>query len=157
MEELIINLWAYYDSETRMVYGLAGRAYNFSGSDQEKLSLLKTLSRNDYLTAKKYEVPARFVISSPDGSQATKVTYLNTVNDPNAQLFEDIFKNLESELPPLTDLTTDACNQIKQRLPLDPLCVTTVLYEDEVGKIRPIISDEDREWIKEQEVQSLRF
>jgi hypothetical protein len=38
-----------------------------------------------------------------------------------------------------------------QKIPEDPLCVITTLYEDEQGNVTPIATDSDREWVKEQE------
>ena len=149
--ELVINLWAIYDASTGLVNSLAGRAYNIHGSDKEKLALLKNLSATDYVTAKRYNVPKRFKVVCPDGTEKTGVTFLNLVNNPNAQLFEDIFRNIESELPPIPDFSTSEFQHVKQKLPDDPLCIITVLYEDEVGGIRPIITDEDRVWVDQHE------
>lgn len=151
--ELIVNLWAIYDSTSGFVYGLSGRAYNCSGTDEQKLALLKQLAATDYISAKRYEVPERFSVSYPDGSVKSKVTFLNAVSDPQAQLFEDMFKNIESELPPLPFFSESEYTTRKQKLPDDPLCVTTILYEDEQGNIQPIISDEDRAWVAEQEAR----
>lgn len=149
--ELIVNLWAIYDANSGFIYALSGRAYNCSGTDEQKLALLKQLSTADYVNAKRYEVPERFSVSYTDGTVTRKVTYLNAVYDPNAQLFEDIFRNIEAELPDVLVYSVSGTNHIKQKLPDDPLCVTTILYEDESGNVRPIISDEDREWIAQQE------
>jgi hypothetical protein len=150
-QELVFNFWAIYDAGTCLVYSLAGKAYNLSGSDAEKLALLKKLSATDYITAKRYKLPDRFQVSYTDGTEKKGVTFLNTVHDPNAQLFEEMFRNLEPELPPLPDLSGSDYKEIKQKIPDDPLCVVTVLYEDETGSIRPIITDEDRQWISQQE------
>jgi hypothetical protein len=145
--ELAINLWAIYDSGTGFVYGLAGRAYNIIGSDAEKLAILKSLSATDYLTTKRYQVPKRFSVSYTDGTVKEGVAFLNAVYDPHAQLFEEIFANIELELPPIPDFSDLECKSIKQMLPIDPLCVITVLYEDDDGVIRAIITDEDRAWV----------
>lgn len=63
-----------------------------------------------------------------------------------------MFKNLEAELPPLLRFNGDEGIEIAQFIPDDPICVVTVLYEDETGAIRPIITDEDREWVAKQEI-----
>lgn len=145
--EIIFNLWALYDSTSGAVYGLSGKTYNIAGNDSEKLEFLKTASRTDYVTAKRYKVPERFSIMFPDGEVQKGVTYLNAIHDPNAQLFEDMFKNLEAELPPLPDFSGQDALDIKQTIPENPLCVVTALYEDDAGNIRPVITGEDREWI----------
>jgi len=150
-QELVFNFWAIYDAGTGLVYSLAGKAYNLSGSDAEKLALLKKLSATDFITAKRYKVPGRFQVSYLDGTEKHGITLLNTVHDPNAQLFEEMFRNLEAELPPLPDFSGSGYKEIKQKIPDDPLCVITVLYEAETGSVRPIITDEDRKWIAQQE------
>lgn len=136
-----------------MIYALEGRAYSLAGTDKEKLSLLKTLSKTDYITAKKYEVPSRFVVTFPDGSEQKKVTFMDVVYDPNSQLFEEMFINIENELPLTSDTSAAEYKETKQKLAIDPLCVTTVLYEDQLGLIRPLITEEDRAWVMAQEAR----
>lgn len=145
--ELAVNLWAIYDAGTGFVYSLAGRAYNISGSDSEKLAILKSLSATDYVSAKRYGVPKRFHINYENGVVKEGFAFLNAVHDPHAQLFEEMFENIESELPAISDFSGGECKPVKQYLPIDPLCVTTVLYEDDDGVIRAIITDEDRAWV----------
>ena len=36
-KELIVNLWAFFDAATSMVYALSGRVYCAIGEDSEKL------------------------------------------------------------------------------------------------------------------------
>ena len=149
--ELVVNLWAIYVASTGFVYSVAGRAYNVFGSDKEKLLLLKSLSATDYITAKRYSLPERFIISFTDGTTKAGVTFLNAIYDSNAQIFEDVFKAIESELPPIPNYSSLTCEYTQLKLPENPLCVTTVLYEDEIGRIRPIITDKDRDWIAQHE------
>ena len=151
MTELIVNLWALYDADTGLVYGLSGKVYNVSGDEQFKLDVLKSLARTDYVTAKRYQIPSRFEVIATDGSIKKNVTHLNAIGDPNAVIFEDMFLNIESELPPQLVMQGNELVEIKQFLSDDPLCVVTTLYEDEYGNITPIVTDSDREWIREQE------
>ncbi|MCM2972899.1 hypothetical protein [Larsenimonas suaedae] len=146
--ELVFNLWAFCDSGTEAIYALSGRAYNIEGTDQEKLDFLKTASRTDYLTAERLNVPDRFKIYVGDEEKAG-FTSLNTLNDPNAQLFEEVFKSVEDELPLLPDFSGPEPIAVQQKIPNDPLCVVTTLYEDESGNIRPIITEKDREWVSQ--------
>ena len=60
---------------------------------------------------------------------------------------EEVFKAIELELPSIPNYSSLTCDYTQLKLPENPLCVTTVLYEDEFGRIRPIITDKDREWI----------
>jgi hypothetical protein len=151
MSELIINLWAIYDVDSGFVYGLSGKAYNVSGDDKFKLSVLKSLARTDHITVKRYQVPSRFQITYTDETVKNSLTQLNAINDPNANLFNDIFSNLESELPPEMRIHNGDIVDEPQKIPEDPLCVITILYEDEQGNVTPIATDSDREWVKEQE------
>jgi hypothetical protein len=156
-KELVFNLWAVYDAQSGLVYALSGRAYYMEGSDEDKLKLLKTLSKTDYLTAKRYELPDRFIMSFPDGRKQ-KVTLLNTVGDPSSMLFEETFQSVVSELPPIEIFNGDESEVLHFKVPDSPLCLTTTLYEDLNGSIRPIITDRDREWVAEKElVQNRRW
>jgi hypothetical protein len=76
---------------------------------------------------------------------------LNAIVDPNSNLFEDMFSNLESELPPEMIIKNGDFLEGTQKLTSDPLCTITTLYEDEQGNITPVVTDSDREWVKEQE------
>ena len=78
---------------------------------------------------------------------------LKAVRDPNAQLFEEIFQIIARELPPIPRFDEEGNSEIRQEIPTEPLCVTTVLYEDEIGNIRPIITDEDIAWVAQQDQQ----
>jgi hypothetical protein len=149
--ELVVNLWAIYDANIGYVYNVAGRAYNVTGTDKEKLTFLKSLSATDYVTSKRYRVPNNFKVVFPDGSSKEGVAMLKAVYDSDPQLFEELFRHIESDLPPTLDFSGPEFKANKQKLPNDPLCVTTVLYESTEGHIRPIITDEDRSWIAQQE------
>ena len=92
------------------------------------MNVLKYLSATDYVTAKRFTLPSRFEVSYTDGTFKTGVTSLNVLKDPNAQLFEDIFRNLEAELPPLPDFSGTEYRVISQKVPDDPLCVVIILY-----------------------------
>jgi hypothetical protein len=58
---------------------------------------------------------------------------------------------LESDLPPEMRIHNGDIVDEPQKIPEDPLCVITTLYEDEQGNVTPIATDSDREWVKEQE------
>lgn len=151
--ELVFNLWAIYDMTVGLVYGLAGKAYCASGSDSDKLSILKYLSATDYVTDTRRRVPPRFQVSFADVTMKEGFCPLKLITNPTAQLFEEIFKSLETELPPLPDFSGAEYRKVKQTVPDDPLCVTTILYEDEHGNIRPIITEADKQWAAHQEEQ----
>ncbi|KZY60183.1 hypothetical protein A3742_09060 [Oleiphilus sp. HI0071] len=148
--EIVFNLWAHYDSSSQVIYSLSGKAYVMEGSEREKLDLLKTLSKTDYSTAERLAVNKRFVVNMPDGTTRQRVTLTSTLQDPAAQLFEEVFQYLERQLPPLPDFSGPEVRFLSQKIPDAPLCVTTLLYEDSSGNIRPIISQEDAVWMQRQ-------
>jgi hypothetical protein len=152
--ELAINLWAYCDYSTKLVYALSGRAYAVEGTDEEKLSVLQRLAATDYITAKRYELSDRFSVTYPDGTVLKKATQVHAVHDPNAHLFEEMFTNIESELPPIQKLTAAGSQETPQKLPTSPLIVATVVYEDEKGNLRPIVTTEDLAWLNTQIMMS---
>lgn len=81
-----------------------------------------------------------------------KVTLLNTLNNPNTMLFEETFQSVVSELPPIEIFNENESEVLNFKVPDSPLCVTTTLYEDLNGGIRPIITEKDREWVAEKEL-----
>lgn len=157
MAEIVVNLWAIYDASVGFIYALSGRAYGVDGTDSEKLAILRSLSGTDYVTAKRYELPPRFALVFQDGTRKVGLAPVSVVHDPDAQLFEDMFKNLERELPPLTRLEGYEAVNVRQHVPQDPLCIVTIVYEDEAGNSRPILSAHDRAWMKEQEISRGRI
>ena len=150
MDELIVNLWAIYDASTGLVYALSGKVYNVPGDDEFKLGVLDSLARTDHLTAKRRKVPSRFQISYNDRT-VKNVTMLSMIRDHSESLFDEVLTMLESELPSLMSIKNNDAVENHQTLPKEPLCIVTTLYEDEQGNIRPIITDDDREWMEEQE------
>lgn len=154
--ELVFNLWATIDGGLGYIYALAGKAYRISGTDQEKLGVLKSLAATDYTTAKRYRVPDRFAIQYTNGTEKKGYADIGTVSNPHAQLFEDIFKNLEHELPPTHHYDINGYSGCSQEIPDAPLCVTTILHEDDSGNIHPIVSQSDMEWLAEQIKTHLR-
>lgn len=125
--ELVVNLWAICDASIGYVYALAGRAYAVEGADEQKLTVLRSLAHTDYVTAKRYKVPARFAIHYPDGDVQAGFAPVMAVTDPNAQLFEEMFKNIESDLPAIFATPSADLQRVPQVLPPDPLCIATLL------------------------------
>src|ERR1035437_5668829 len=70
--ELILNLWYVYD-DTGVVYSLRARCYVGSGSDEEKLALLRRFAQTDYLIAQPFPVPERFTTRTVEGNTKKKV------------------------------------------------------------------------------------
>lgn len=146
--ELTANLWAFFDSTTELIYALAGRAYSLSGDHDKKLAILSELSRHDFRCAQRIRVPDRFTLQFADGTKKSGFTTPQAVGDPDSLLFEEVFCEMENELPPINDFLSGQTKQ--QKFSIDPLCVRTIVFEDEAGNCRAIITDEDRQWLAEQ-------
>jgi hypothetical protein len=134
--EVIANLWYIVDKGTGLIYRLAGRAYVASGSEKNKIDLLKALSKTDYLAARVFSVPKRFSVSN--GSQ-TMEGYCSpsVLNDFLFELFEEVLEHLDATMPIQAFFEHDAAKTFKMSLPESPLFVATTLIEEESGIIRP--------------------
>jgi len=131
--EIIVNLWYVYD-DLGVIYSLRGRCYVGSGSDEEKLALLRRFAATDYLIAKPFSVPERLhtIVNADDGIRRLPIVTpeaFELMNNPVA-LFEELFVELEKELPAQTRLSIGSA----------PLICITPLLANEDGNLKPIIS-----------------
>lgn len=147
--ELCCNLWAIFDSSTQVIYGYAGKAYALEGSDEEKLEILRKLSAFDYQTAEAVNLPDRFKLEGPEGQIKQGVTTIQAFYDQNYGLFNELFEHIENQLPKIIDYSQEEPVARPQSLSSDPLCVTTLVCEDEMGNRRAIVTDDDRKWLEE--------
>src|ERR1035437_6628432 len=100
--DLAVNLWAYIDEGTGMVYAISGKAYALSGQDEDKLTVLRQLAATDHLTTKRQGLPKRFTIT--DGQQSREgMTHPRIIRDNVADTFESVFQSIEANLPPIPD------------------------------------------------------
>lgn len=131
--EIILNLW-YICDELGTVYSLRGRCYLGSGMDFEKLALLHQFAATDYLIAQAFPIPERLhtIVVTEDGEHKVPVTNSGALarwGGPEI-LFEEVFVELEKQLPAQTDLSIGK----------DPLiCITPLLAAGD-GTLRPITS-----------------
>ncbi len=146
--ELTANLWAFMDSGTNLIYALAGRAYYLCGNDSKKLTTLRELSRYDFQCADRVPVPERFQVKFDDGTIKSGVTTERAARVMDLQLFEEVFGELEKALPSLPGFLNGQTK--KPTFPNDPLCARTIVFEDEAGNCRAIVTDEDEQWLAEQ-------
>jgi hypothetical protein len=124
--EVVLNLWAYVDKDG-YIYRLAGKYYVMDGDDEEKLALLRALSRTDFLSSEWSQVPANFKIIN---------------HDEHSHIFSQLLEKLANALPWQLRACTDGYKQFKLELPQDPLCVTTVIMEYADGSLVPMISSD---------------
>lgn len=134
--EIIFNFWYVYD-ETDTIYSLRARAYVGTGSDEEKLSMLKEAAEIDYLIAAPYPIPKRYHLLITENSKEEKMPVflagmLKTLDSPIA-LYEDAIKEIASNIPAQTELEVSA----------NPLCCVTPLFADDENVITPM-SDKNR-------------
>ncbi|WP_417730825.1 hypothetical protein [Rosistilla oblonga] len=143
---LSVCLWAFFDAEYEMIYALAGRVYAIGGSDEEVLDSLKSLSRHDFRTVQRVEVPSRFGVLLPDGKQQCGLASPSLLNDPDAMLFNELIDELENSLPPISDFVNE--KTIKQTLGDAPLTCRTLVYEESTGACRAIVDPSDVDWLR---------
>ena len=134
-QEIIFNCWYVYD-ELALMYSLRARAYVGSGSEEEKMRLLRERSQTDYLIAKSFSLPERYRTAFPivDGTQTetavipVKLLALEGGPLPVADLFEEALQQLWSEMPKPNSLV----------LPAKPLICLTPLLLDKSFQVTPI-------------------
>ena len=143
--EIILNLW-YVQDTNDVIYSLRARAYVGTGTDEEKLTLLRQFAHTDYLIATPFPIPKRFHFQAAhladtfNGiSEPTKqmpVTHKLIIDplDKSNTLFEDAIKELESGLPAETRL----------EIPKAPLVCITPLMTNEDGDIVPFFTKTKR-------------
>lgn len=139
--EIILNLWAIHDPDDNVIYGLAGRAYYATGTDEQKTALLKQLAVSDFAMALRMPVPERFSIES-GGETMYGFCKLNELYNPATTLFEEMFRELEDEIRYRckADSEADAFPDAL-KISRNPLFIITALVEDENGVIRAVPGD----------------
>jgi hypothetical protein len=139
--EVVLNLWAYAD-EGGYILRLAGKSYVMDSTDEEKLALLRALSKSDFLSADWCKVSSNFQITNPDGQKMTGVATASMLSNPmsHSHLFSEIIEKLANSIPVQLRSFEDGYEEFRLELPEDPLCVTTVIMEYEDGSLVPIVS-----------------
>jgi len=136
--EIILNLWAIHDPEDNVIYGLAGRAYYVSGTDEQKIALLKQLAVSDFVLALRMPVPERYCIES-GGESLSGLCSLNELYNPATSLFRDLYCELEREFMFHSASGGDGAGSPGAiTIPDNPLYVITALVEDDNGVIRAV-------------------
>jgi hypothetical protein len=126
--EIILNLWYVCDVDL-YVYSLRARAYLGTGSDEEKLALLKKHSTTDYLIARLFQIPKGM---TTHGLPVIPKAGLKILDSPIA-IFEEAIKAIQNDLP----------NQTPLDIPKSPIVCVTTLVGDEGGNIYPVIDGEE--------------
>jgi hypothetical protein len=131
--EVCLNLW-YFVDDTGFVIRLAGKAYALAGSEDEKLAALHATAGTDHLTATQGKVPPNFVLDTEHGEMAGAVPAIDVIPNHGA-VFGPLIDKIERELPKSIRSIDDNYKQFSIRIPQDPLCVTTAVYERNDGEL----------------------
>jgi hypothetical protein len=134
--EVCLNLWWFYDVTGQLVYRLAGRAYALAGSDDEKLSILKSLAASDFQIARNFPVPQRFTVLT-DGGKLTGVTNDTVIRQRHGEVFEEVFAALDKDLPAQVQTIAGQPTAYRLTISKKPLCCTTCVYEYADGRLIP--------------------
>jgi len=147
MRESVVNVWIFIDQESNLAYNWSARAYNMTGSDEEKLALLKKLSATDFISCERISFPknVKIVNGTDELEGCLPANSINSFFDHNQDI---IFTELENFLPPIFSLDNSEVKSKPQNLPQNPLYVLTQVYEDKKGNQRPILSKKDVQWLE---------
>ena len=136
--EICVNCWFYVDS-TGVVIRLAAKAYALSGTDDEKLALLKALSATDHLTSIQGKVPQGFILNLDDARLPGAIPAASLQMDP-LPVFEDLFEEIIASLPDLIRSVDDEYEKFRMQLNEPFLWVLTSVFESPDGQLIARIS-----------------
>lgn len=131
--EICLSCW-YFTDDTGVVLRLAAKAYALTGSDEEKLSILKALSATDHLTATHATVPKRFRITVEhgtfEGAAPVSVLQQNAIS-----YFDDLIEKVMRELPDNIHATNDEPAKFRMEFIEPFLWISTCVYEAQDGSL----------------------
>lgn len=139
--EVCLNLWA-YSGEDGTILRLAGKTYVMEGADDEKLALLKRLSVSDFLCALWHKVPDSFTIQHTEFGVMRGAAHASMMSDPQyrERLFGPLIEILAAAIPEQLRSIDGEYEIFRMDLPQEPLCVSTVVMENEDGTLVPMVS-----------------
>jgi hypothetical protein len=138
--EVALNLWYVMDEGTAAIYRLFGRAYAVEGTDEEKLQTLRRLAKTDYLVARQFNVPERFKVkNTTTGQEQAGIAFWYEHEGYVFDLFKEVMDEIEKELPEHMAFEDGEPENVRMKLPQNPLFVLTPLVEDDYGNITPKI------------------
>lgn len=139
--EAVLNLWAYVD-DGGYIFRLAGKAYVMDGNDSEKVSLLRQLSKTDFLSAPSHRVPSSFNLIDSDNKCTEGVAHRTVLSDRTSfdALFGPLIEHLAEAMPTQLRCENNDFKPFRVDIPKDPLTVATIVLEHDDGRLVPIIS-----------------
>ena len=116
------------------------------------MQILKLLAESDYVTAERNNFPDNIQVVLPDKTLKGKLPINSIQSHLNINL--DYFVRYAEQLLPqqvhFNGTIGDGHRAIDQKLPDNPLFVSTVLMENEYGEMRPATTEENLLWIENQ-------
>jgi hypothetical protein len=135
--EIVLNLWYVYD-DIGAIYSLRARAYVASGSDEDKLSFLQHHAMLDFLIAKPFPVPERLHTTVAEVGEKQKMAFVLKqaveVMGGARTLFEEVFVEMEKELPAQTKLSIGS----------KPLVCITPIFAYPDGTLEPRFAGQEK-------------
>jgi hypothetical protein len=132
--EICINLW-YFTNDSRIVQRIAGKAYALTGTEKEKLSALQLLAGGDHLTAIHDSVPGQIKYFTPEGDIMHGAVPTEDIFSLHTEVFGKLMDKLEGQLPVGIQSIKNEYAEFTLKLPGNPLCVTTAVYEKQDGTL----------------------
>lgn len=148
MSELVFNIWFIVDISTGISQYYFLKIYGLEGEDEEKFQLLRRLADFDYVTCERQEVPKNHQLVMLNTGKRLNGIPLHELSRALEINLNSFLKEAESKLPPILHFDPYRGNHhtTNQTLGEQPLYVMTVLFENEVGEMKPYTKDEYREW-----------
>ena len=131
--EICVNCWYYVDS-TGVVLRLAARAYALTGTDDEKLAVLRVLSGADHLTAIAGRIPDRYVLEC-DGTRFVGALPSSVLEMDPIPVFEDLFAEVARALPTVIASFEGEYIEFENPLKEPFLWVATAVFEENDGSL----------------------
>jgi hypothetical protein len=131
--EICLNCW-YFADDTGVVLRLAAKAYALTGTDEEKLAVLKSLSATDHLTARHAKVPDRFTLAT-DGQKFRGAVPATVMQENAIPYFDDLIEKLINELPQNIHAINDQPRAFRMMLAELFLWISTCVYEAQDGSL----------------------
>ncbi|GJM62629.1 hypothetical protein [Persicobacter diffluens] len=129
--ELVFNIWFIVDIRTGLSSAALFKAYRLSGSDDDKFKVLQEAAAADYPSAQRIDFDKDTFANIGEAEKMNGMIPDNLINSYFYQNMDLFLKNMEQE---------------GEKFPKEPLFISTFLMQNEVGEIRPMTSEANKEW-----------
>ena len=131
--EICLNTWFFVD-DTGMVIRLAAKAYALNGTDDERLSVLKSLAGTDHLSATHGRVPSRYA-TEVEGQEMPGSVPATAIQADPLPVFDDLFTEIEKSQPQLYRAANHEYQSFTMKLVEPFLWFLTSVYESPDGQL----------------------